>query len=34
MRNVEVVQQMIDWVKEHMEEGPTLLFLGGSDESL
>ena len=24
MRNVEVVQQMIDWMEEHMEEGPTL----------
>ena len=24
MRNVEVVQQMLDWMEEHMEEGPTL----------
>ena len=24
MRSIEVVQQMIDWMEEHMEEGPTL----------
>lgn len=24
MRNVEVVQQMIDWIEDNMEEEPTL----------
>ena len=24
MRSVEVVQHIIDWIEEHMEEGPTL----------